>query len=95
MALFMPSLISGMGYTTIQTQLLTVPPYFVASIVSILVAWLSQRYSKRGIWILMMLPLAMIGSGMLIGSNNRNVEYAGIFFLASGSKYIITLVRAR
>ncbi|PVF98944.1 MFS general substrate transporter [Serendipita vermifera] len=87
MVLFMPSLIAGMGYDAIKAQLLTVPPYILASFWSITLSYMAQRSSKRGIWILSSVPLSIIGSAMLIGSENRNVGYAGIFLLATGGEY--------
>jgi hypothetical protein len=87
MVLFMPSLIAGMGYSDIESQLLTVPPYILASIWSITLAWLSQRSSMRGIWILASAPICTVGSGLLIGSNFRAVQYTGIFLLAMGGKH--------
>jgi hypothetical protein len=83
----MPSLIAGMGYDTIKAQLLTVPPYILASFWSIGLSYMCQRSSKRGIWILSSVPLSIIGSVMLISSANRNVGYAGIFLLATGGEY--------
>jgi hypothetical protein len=87
MALFMPSLIAGMGYSNIESQLLTVPPYILASIWSIILAWLSQRSSKRGFWILVSAPISIVGSSMLIGSGLPAVQYTGIFLLATGGEF--------
>jgi len=85
MVLFMPSLIAGMGYSNLESQLLTVPPYILASIWSIILAWLSQRSSKRGFWILVSAPICIVGSGLLIGSSLHAVQYIGIFLLATGA----------
>lgn len=84
-SLFMPTLLAGMGYSKIQSQLLTVPPYIVSSIWSIFIAYACQKTEKRGLWTLVTTPLSILGSALLIGSKNRKVEYAGIFFLAMGS----------
>jgi len=86
----MPSLIAGMGYSNIEAQLLTVPPYILASIWSILLAWLSQRSSKRGPWILLSAPICVVGSGMLLGSSSRAVQYTGIFLVEiGGTRHIL------
>ncbi|KAG8755361.1 hypothetical protein FRC14_004120 [Serendipita sp. 396] len=85
MVLFMPSLIAGMGYSEIEAQLLTVPPYILACIWSITLAYMCQRSSRRGIWVLLSAPICIIGSSMLIGSPKRSVEYGGIFLLAMGA----------
>ena len=86
-SLFMPTLLAGMGYSKIQSQLLTVPPYILSSIWSIFIAYACQKTEKRGLWTLVTTPLSILGSALLIGSKNRKVEYAGIFFLAMGSTF--------
>jgi hypothetical protein len=83
-SLFMPTLLGGMGYKGNQLQLRTVPPYITASCWSLFIAWGCQRSGRRGVWVLITCPLAILGSCMLIGSANKNVGYAGIFFLTLG-----------
>ncbi|KAG8969479.1 hypothetical protein FRC03_002755 [Tulasnella sp. 419] len=61
-SLFMPSLLKGMGYSTIQSQLRSVPPYVVACSWSIFVAWASYRTGRRGI------PRYIKGNSILIGA---------------------------
>ena len=92
-SLFMPTLLAGMGYSKIQSQLLTVPPYIVSSIWSIGIAYACQKTGKRALWTLVTTPLSILGSAMLIGSKDRKVEYAGIFFLAMGSTCSILRLR--
>lgn len=43
--LFIPAIVSGLGYTSLKAQLMTVPPYAVAYFVSLLVAWSADRYN--------------------------------------------------
>ncbi|KAJ7286879.1 major facilitator superfamily domain-containing protein [Mycena rebaudengoi] len=85
-SLFMPTLLGGMGYKGVELQLRTVPPYIVASIWSIFVAYGCQQSSRRGMWCLITTPFAILGSCMLIGTAKRNVGYAGIFFLTMGGE---------
>ena len=47
--LFIPAIVSGLGYTSLKAQLMTVPPYAVAYFVSLLVAWSADRYNT---WVL-------------------------------------------
>jgi hypothetical protein len=86
-SLFMPTLLAGMGYSKIQSQLRTVPPYIVASVWSVGLAYACQRSSRRGLWCLISAPIAILGSCMLVGSPDRHVEYAGIFFLTMGGMF--------
>jgi hypothetical protein len=94
-SLFMPTLLAGMGYSKIQSQLRTVPPYIVSAVWSIGIAYACQWSGKRALWTLVTTPLSVVGSAMLIGSNDRNVEYAGIFLLAMGSKFFLFYIHLR
>ncbi|KAG8698531.1 hypothetical protein FRC08_005866 [Ceratobasidium sp. 394] len=83
-SLFMPTLLKGMGYSTIQSQLHTVPPYLVASVFSIAIAYMSFRTGRRGVWLLLIVPLVITGLAILVGTSNANAKYAGIFLIAMG-----------
>ncbi|EIT77482.1 permease of the major facilitator [Aspergillus oryzae 100-8] len=48
LSLFAPTIIAGLGYTDLQAQLFTVPPYAVAYVVTLGLAWLSDRLKCRG-----------------------------------------------
>jgi hypothetical protein len=49
LSLFSPSLVAGLGYKDLDAQLYTVPPYAAAYGVTMIMAWLSDRYKTRGI----------------------------------------------
>lgn len=40
---------AGLGYEDLDAQLYTVPPYAVAYVVTLALAWISDRYKDRGI----------------------------------------------
>ncbi|TFY81193.1 hypothetical protein EWM64_g2819 [Hericium alpestre] len=46
-SLFAPTIVSGLGFEGLNAQLFTVPPYVVAFVVTVIVAWISDRY---GLW---------------------------------------------
>ncbi|KAJ7590232.1 MFS general substrate transporter [Mycena floridula] len=46
-SLFTPTIVSGLGYTGLDAQLFSVPPYAVAFVVTVTVAWLSDKYDAR------------------------------------------------
>ncbi|KAH6657539.1 major facilitator superfamily transporter [Truncatella angustata] len=48
LSLFTPSIIAGLGYKDLQAQLMTVPPWAVAYVAQILVAWSSDHFNARG-----------------------------------------------
>ncbi|OJJ46383.1 hypothetical protein ASPZODRAFT_132477 [Penicilliopsis zonata CBS 506.65] len=49
LSLFTPSIIAGLGYTDLRAQLMTVPPYAVAYVVTIVVAWCADHFDARGL----------------------------------------------
>ncbi|KAJ1304269.1 hypothetical protein OPQ81_005429 [Rhizoctonia solani] len=84
-SLFMPTLMKNMGYSTIQSQLRTVPPYVVASAFAIMVAYGSFRSGRRGIWFLLLSPLVTSGLAILLGTTNNRANYAAVFLIAMGA----------
>ncbi|ORY18237.1 major facilitator superfamily domain-containing protein [Clohesyomyces aquaticus] len=81
-SLFLPTIIRALGYTSSTAQLLTVPIYVTASVLAIVVAWLSDRFGKRYPFILVCLCLMAIGFIMCISSSKPGVIYAGVFIAA-------------
>ncbi|KAL7271216.1 hypothetical protein RUND412_006042 [Rhizina undulata] len=84
-SLFLPTILKDLGWTATRAQLLTVPPYVVACAWAILVAWLSDRHRKRGIYIFGCTILVIIGYVILITVNSPNIKYMAVFFVAAGA----------
>ncbi|GAA6027742.1 hypothetical protein JCM8097_008011 [Rhodosporidiobolus ruineniae] len=62
LSLFSPTLIANLGtWTRAQSQLLTVPPYALAFIVTLSVALLSDKYGQRAIVNITFMSLAIVG----------------------------------
>jgi len=87
-SLFLPSIISNLSFTDktqiIRNQLLTVPPYLCATLMTVTIGFISDRHKKRGIYMMMFAPVAIIGFVMLLSSTNPNVQYAGTFLAVMG-----------
>ncbi|KAL5339238.1 major facilitator superfamily domain-containing protein [Aspergillus crustosus] len=83
-SLFLPSIIQSLGYTANEAQLLSVPPYAVASAIGVAVAFLSDRLRVRGMLILFSLPLAIIGYALIARVENNVTKYGLTFLMASG-----------
>lgn len=83
-SLFLPSIIQSLGYTANEAQLLSVPPYAVASIVGVIVSFLSDRLRIRGILILLSLPLAIIGYAPIARVSSNVTKYGLTFLMAAG-----------
>jgi hypothetical protein len=84
-SLFLPSIISGLGYHRVTAQLFTVPPNFLAFLSVIAFAWTSDYIKMRGPLIVVGLTCAAIGYIMQLASDQNAVKYAGTFFVAIGA----------
>ncbi|KND87155.1 putative transporter, partial [Tolypocladium ophioglossoides CBS 100239] len=49
LSLFTPSIVAGLKFEDLEAQLMTVPPYAAAYVVTLLVAWSSDRFNAR-VW---------------------------------------------
>jgi len=83
-ALFLPTIIKGLGYTTANAQLLTVPIYVFAAMCAVGFAYLSDRAGKRTPFIIPLQFVILVGFIMCISSSKPGVVYAGIFISAAG-----------
>ncbi|KAF7332187.1 MFS transporter [Mycena kentingensis (nom. inval.)] len=83
-SLFLPTIVAGLGYKGKDAQLRTVPPYAPATVLTVVVAFLSDRLRWRGPFILICLPLAIIGYIINITAKTNSVRYGAVFLIASG-----------
>lgn len=74
------------GRTTVQIQLLTVPPYVVGAISTVLLPWLSGRFRTRGPIFVICSLFMITGYAIFVnGNNSNNAKYAGIFLATIGT----------
>ncbi|KIL63620.1 hypothetical protein M378DRAFT_164300 [Amanita muscaria Koide BX008] len=82
---FFPTIVSGLGYSGYQAQLHTVPPYVLAVVLTVAVSALSDRVKLRGPFVLVLLPLTMIGYIIAIESKTNTARYIGSCLIAAGT----------
>ncbi|GAA5905309.1 hypothetical protein JCM8208_003811 [Rhodotorula glutinis] len=88
---FLPTILSEMGYSSIRAQGLSAPPYLAAFFVIVTVCWLGDRWGDRTILII---PLSLVGAiGYLILAlvETTGVRYFAIFLCAAGIFPVIGL----
>ncbi|GAA5866999.1 hypothetical protein JCM8547_008404 [Rhodosporidiobolus lusitaniae] len=81
---FTPTIVQSFGYTTIQTQLLTVPPFVLAFLVTMLNAWWGDRYQKRGLGVIAMTVLALVGYIIFYTTTATAPRYVSLFLAITG-----------
>ncbi|THH06988.1 hypothetical protein EW145_g3694 [Phellinidium pouzarii] len=79
------SIISGFGFTTPITQLLSVPPYIFATIMLLVFGHYSDKLKMRSPFIVIGLTMCLIGFAINISAAPRGAKYFGTFFCVAGS----------
>ncbi|KAL9933912.1 hypothetical protein V8E36_006994 [Tilletia maclaganii] len=84
-AVFSPTIINGLDrFTRVESQLLSCPPAAAAFLVSIALAFLSDRFRWRAGAIMASATIAIAGFALAYGSANPYVQYAAIIVLSCG-----------
>ncbi|KAF8597179.1 MFS general substrate transporter [Ceratobasidium sp. AG-I] len=85
LALFLPTIVKNMGYTAERSQLLSVPPYVMACILTVGAGVLADRLKTRGRFVIGCLLLTMVGFIMLLVSTKPAVQYTAVYIAAAGA----------
>lgn len=83
-SLFLPTIIQELGYTSTRANLLSVPPYAAAAVLTVCIGWIADRTKQRGLCNICVSLLGITGFSMLLGSDKANIKYAGTFLGAMG-----------
>lgn len=81
---FLPTILEGMHYKSIDAQGLSAPPYFLSFLVCILSTWIADKTQQRG---LMIIGLSLIGGTgyiILAAVTSTGVRYFAIYLAAAG-----------
>ncbi|KAI4869199.1 MFS general substrate transporter [Hypoxylon rubiginosum] len=85
-SLFLPSIIQELGWSTstVRSQLLSVPPYAAAAVLTVVVGFVADRTRQRGLCNIVVSSVGIAGFLMLLASTDPRVKYAGTFLGALG-----------
>ncbi|KAI9728074.1 MAG: hypothetical protein M1834_007790 [Cirrosporium novae-zelandiae] len=84
LSLFLPTIIKELGYSAAEAQLLTVPPYALATVLTVTAAIFSERLVLRAPFIMSSSFLAMIGYIILLTCPTPGISYFGTILAAAG-----------
>ncbi|KAL2833576.1 major facilitator superfamily domain-containing protein [Aspergillus pseudoustus] len=86
---FKTIILTGMGYSVLEAQLLSIPPDIFGAVIALISGWLSDRYKIRGPIIIV--HQLVTAAGMLIFSYTKaeGVRYCGLFLAGGGFQYCI------
>ncbi len=82
--MFLPSILLNMGFTAIDAQGLSAPPYFLSFLVCIATTWIADRTRQRGLMIFSLSIIAGIGYVILVTCKSVAARYFGVFLAAAG-----------
>lgn len=87
LAFFAPTIVATIypKDSVISQQLHTVPPYIVGAFFTVLFPYLSWKFDRRNIFLIISAPLMMVGYIMFLASPQPLVRYAATFIIASGA----------
>ncbi|KAL1693562.1 major facilitator superfamily domain-containing protein [Schizophyllum commune] len=81
-SVFLPTIINQIGYTATPANLLTVPVYVFACIVTCIVGFCADRYGNRGLFNIGFFILGAVGYIILIVSRSGALSYVGVYLAA-------------
>ncbi|KIW29961.1 uncharacterized protein PV07_05745 [Cladophialophora immunda] len=81
---FLPTILNQMGFSSINAQGLSAPPYFISTIVTVMTCWIADRTQQRGLMIAFLSCVAGIGYILLATCTAVAPRYFGTFLCASG-----------
>ncbi|ORY00958.1 major facilitator superfamily domain-containing protein [Clohesyomyces aquaticus] len=82
---FQPTILKGLGYTSTQAQVHTIPVYLTGAAFSVIFAYMSAYLRRR--YVFYMLGWAVLASGLIVEivhPPKPAVRYMGMFFIACG-----------
>ena len=73
-----------MGYSAVNAQGLTAPPYFLSFLITIFSTLVADRIQQRGYTIMLLTTIGGIGYILLATCDTVGVRYFGVFLAAAG-----------
>ncbi|KAI0332181.1 MFS general substrate transporter [Cubamyces sp. BRFM 1775] len=84
-SLFLPSIINGFGFNPAISQLLSVPPYVIATATAVTCSHYSDVVKMRSPFIFVGLCITFLGFCINISNASIGVKYAGLYFVVVGA----------
>ena len=84
LTLFFPTIINGLGYSVALAQLLSIPPYASAFIMTMSIAVLAERKKRRAPFIIGGSAVGLFGYVMLLTGSWSGLSCAGTIVATAG-----------
>ncbi|KAL1595311.1 hypothetical protein SLS60_010002 [Paraconiothyrium brasiliense] len=81
---FLPTILKEMGFSAINAQGLTAPPFFLSFLVTIITPYIADRTQQRGIMLVILTIIGGTGYVILAAAKSVGARYFGVFMAAAG-----------
>lgn len=81
---FLPTILKEMGFSSVNAQGLTAPPFFLSFVTVITTCYIADRTQQRGITIAILTAIGGIGYVILATAKSVGARYFGVFLAAIG-----------
>ena len=76
---FFPTIVQTLGYGTIETLLITAPVWIATFLVSLFVTWTSGKTDDRGLHIICLMLVSVVGCVICTATTNIGARFFGMF----------------
>jgi hypothetical protein len=81
---YLPTILGKMGYSSIDAQGLSAPPYFVAFLCALITTWVADKTQQRGLMLIATSIIGGTGYIILATVTTAGVRYFAVFLAAAG-----------
>lgn len=81
---FLPTILSEMGFSAVDAQGLTAPPFFLSFLITLITPYIADRTQQRGIMLVILTIIGGVGYVILAASKSVGARYFGVFMAAGG-----------
>lgn len=81
---FLPTILSEMGFSDVDAQGLTAPPFFFSFLVTLITPYIADRTQQRGIMLIILTLIGGVGYVILATAKSVGARYFGVFMAAGG-----------
>ncbi|KAI8238970.1 putative transporter [Colletotrichum sp. SAR 10_96] len=81
---FLPTLLKGLGYTSLQANYLSIPVYILASISTAITTFVSDRINRRAVCLIHSPALVICGYAIAVGTGNKAAGFFAMFLVGAG-----------
>lgn len=85
LSVFLPTILTDIGYRSLRAQYYSVPVYVAASLIAIAVGYISDKTKMRGIYLAAFTFLGITGFGLLRWGTGNQLKYAAVYLCAVGA----------